>query len=82
MGKIIAIAPAGAEYVYKRDSAHVVPVSSAEKIRSALNAAGYRLRSGETWHLYDVGPYDNAYGYAALQRFYIRSGHVYEGGRS
>lgn len=76
MGKIIAIAPAGAEYVYKRDSAHVVPVSSAEKIRSALNAAGYRLRSGETWHVYDADACELA---ACWQRFYIRSGRLYEG---
>ena len=80
--KIIAIAPVGAEYLYRCTTAHAVPMKSAEKIRSALNSAAYRLRSGETWHLYDVGPYDNAYGYAALQRFYIRSGSVYEGGRS
>lgn len=80
--KIIAIAPVGAEYLYRCSTAHAVPEKNAEKIRSALNNATYRLRHGETWHLYDVGPYDNAYAYAALQRFYIRSGRIYEGGRS
>lgn len=80
--KIIAVAPVGAEYLYRCSTAHAVPMKSAEKIRSALNSATYCLRPGETWHLYDVGPCDNAYGYASLQRFYIRSGRIYEGGRS
>lgn len=76
MGKIIAIAPTGAEYVYKRDSAHVVPASSAEKIRSAPNKAEFRLRSGETWHLYDADADELA---ACWQKFYIRSGKLWEG---
>lgn len=80
--KIIAIAPAGAEYLYRCTTAHAVPMKSAEKIRSTLNSVAYRIQAGETWHLYDVGPYDNAYAYAAMQRFYIRSGRIYEGGRS
>ena len=80
--KIIAIAPVGAEYLYRCTTAHTVPEKNTEKIRSALNNAAYCLRAGETWHLYDVGPYDNAYAYATLQRFYIRSGRIYEGGRS
>lgn len=74
--KIVAVAPVGREYLYRASTAHAVPVSSAEKIRSALNAALYNLRDGETWHLYDVGPYDDAAVYANYQRCSVRSGRV------
>ena len=73
MEKFVAIACKGKEFIYRRDSAHAVPVSSAEKIRSALNAAGYRLRPGETWHLYDNE------GLYCWKKFYIRSGRIWEG---
>lgn len=76
--KIIAITTAGAEYMYSVWSAHAVPVSSAEKICAALNKAGYRIRDGKTWRLYDVGPLDNAYDIAKQQRFSVRSGRVYD----
>jgi len=77
--KVLAIAPVGAEFLYTLSSAHAVPSSSAEKIRSALNAARFRLRDGETWHLYDLSPFEVETTAATYQRFYIRSGRLFEG---
>lgn len=78
MKKFIAKAVTGREYLYDRYSAHMVPAASANRICSALNAARYRLKDHETWHVYEYedGGYDGEY--AAFQRFYIRSGKLFE----
>ena len=76
--KILAITTTGTEYLYSMLSVHAVSVASAEKIRSALNNARFRLRDGETWYLYDVGPLDPAYDLACMQRFTVRSGRIFE----
>lgn len=75
---ILAIAPKGKEFLYRLSSAHSVPKASADRIRDVLNKAGHKLKDGETWHMYDVGPYDNAYEIAHYQSFRIRTGCVYE----
>lgn len=75
--KIVAITRPGTEYIYSVFSAHAVPVSSAQRIRSALNASGYRLKAGQTWHLYDVDKYDDAHAIAQQQRFSVRKGRLY-----
>ena len=72
MKKFVARAIIGQEFIYVRSSAHAVPAASAYKIRDALNAARFRLNDGETWHVYD------AEGEECWQRFYIRSGKIFE----
>lgn len=76
--RILAIASKGTEYMYRTNTAHKVPTASAEKIRSALNNSRYHLRENETWHLYDVGPYSDGHFYGERQRFFIRSGRLFE----
>ena len=72
MSKFIARAVIGQEFFYVRSSAHSVPTSSAYKIRDALNAARFRLKDGETWHVFE------SEGEPVYQRFFIRSGRIYE----
>lgn len=67
--KIIAQAIAGHEFCYNARTAHKVPEKYAEKIAEALNGIKYRLKDGHVWHVFDVGPYDDAYYYAEGQRF-------------
>ena len=76
--RIIAITSAGKEYLYSLWSAHAVPAASAEKICAALNKANYRIRPGQAWKLYDVGQLDSAHDIACQQRFYIRSGRIFD----
>ena len=76
--KILAITPTGKEYQFRTFSAHSVPASSAQVICEALNRSGYRLRSGEQWHLYDIGELDSAYPVARFQSFRRRSGKIFE----
>ena len=76
MKQFIAITCTGKEYTYYRDSMHLVPASSAARIRSALNSARYCLRPGETWHLYTSEDFDLDY---IWKKFYIRSGKIWEG---
>ena len=75
---ILAVAPKGKEFLYRSSSAHSVPKASAYRIRDALNRAGHKLKDGEVWHLYEVGPYDNAYDIARYQSFSTRKGRIYE----
>lgn len=74
--KILARSLKGKEFLYAVRSSHAVPDAQAEKIQDALNAAGYNLNPGETWHIHDVGPYDNAYSYAKRQAFQIKNGNI------
>ena len=74
--KIIAKSKAGAEYLYKAESAHAVSERSAETILRVLNENKWNLRDGEIWHIHDVDSYDNAYYYAQGQKFTIRKGIV------
>jgi len=48
----IAIAPQGAEFMYKLSSAILVPSKSAEAIRDYLNSIKYQIKAGEVWHIY------------------------------
>lgn len=59
--KFLAIAPAGAEFMYKRATMIAAPAKSADKIKTALNNRGYMLKPGETWHIYNNDPYTNDY---------------------
>lgn len=77
--KMVAIAPMGQEFMYRRSSAHSVPASSADIICKALNDARYKLQDGYTWHVYDCGWYERDYTNAGLQRFFRRKGRIYEG---
>lgn len=71
---IIAKTKPGAEFTYSVKSAHAVSKASAEYIRDICNQYKYRLREGETWHIYDVDEYDHAYDVAQVQH-----GRVYRG---
>lgn len=79
--KIVARSEKGREFFYIPSSARSVPVSSALKICNALNAAGYQLLAGEVWHVHDVDIFDTAYDYAQFQKFFIRSGKLYDTAR-
>lgn len=52
--KIIAKALKGQEYFYNINSAGFAPERSAQKMAEELNAAGYDLKPGEVWHVYDA----------------------------
>ena len=58
MQTILAITHPGREYSYKLFTAHSVPKSSANRIRDALNAARFRLKDGEIWHVYELSKWD------------------------
>ena len=66
---IVAKGIKGKEFFYKAQTAHKVPERNAQKVADILNACGYRFQDGETWHVYNVDEYDNAYYYAEGQRF-------------
>ena len=76
MPKIIAKTRAGEEFMYSRNSARSVSERSAKRICEIANAAGYQLRPGEKWHVYDVADYEIEYSAAAYQSFKIRRGVV------
>lgn len=59
-GYVIAIAAAGAEFMYKRDSLIKVPAASAAKIAEALNKSNYQLKPGQIWHVYENDGYKNS----------------------
>lgn len=75
---VAAISAAGAEYMYSARTCHAVPKSSGQKICDALNAAGFRLRSGETWHLHDIESYSGGYDFALCQAFRVYRGAIRE----
>lgn len=76
--KIAAITIKGTEFVYRGSTAHKVPERSAAAIVDALNTAGFRLRPGECWHLYDIDKYTGAYDFALCQAFRVYRGAVRE----
>ena len=76
--KIAAITIKGTEFIYKASTAHKVPKSSGADIVDALNRAGFRLRPGEVWHLYDIDRYSGAYDIASCQGFRVYRGRVSE----
>ena len=73
---VLAKAVLGHEFCYNAHSAHAVSKRSASKIRDVLNENKYLLKENEIWHIYDVDQYDNAYDFAATQKFTIRNGVV------
>lgn len=66
---VVAKSVKGAEYMYLPRTAHQVKGMTPEKMAEFLNEQKHDLKSGEVWHVHDVGPYDNAYGYGAIQMF-------------
>ena len=67
--KIVAKSVNGKEFLYSARSAHQVKGLTAEKMAEFLNAQKHDLKADEVWHVHEVGPYDNAYGYGAIQMF-------------
>ena len=67
--EIVAKAIKGAEYMYTPRSAHQVRGISAKKMCKFLNDQVFDLNQDEVWHVFDVGPYDNAYAYGSIQWF-------------
>lgn len=65
--KIVAITKENNEFCYSLNSVYGVSARSADLIRDSLNAAGYKLKPGEKWHVYTVDKYDNAYDVATYQ---------------
>lgn len=76
--KILAKTHKGAEFMYSARSAHAVSERSAAKILEIINAHNFRIdpAKNETWHLYDVDQWDDAFYYAQGQKFTIRNGIV------
>lgn len=66
---VVAKSVEGAEYMYSAKSAHQVKGLTVQKMCDFLNEQKHDLKSHEVWHVHDVGPYDNAYGYSAIQIF-------------
>lgn len=66
---VLAISAKDHEYLYNARTAHAVSKASAEKIRDALNAAGYMLKPGQVWHIHDVAEWEAAGIYAGGQSF-------------
>lgn len=75
---VIAKAAKGAEFFYSSGSAHKASARSADYIVAVLNKEGYKLRDGEVWHKFCVGPYDDAWAFAEDQSFTVRKGIVSE----
>lgn len=67
---VVAIAVAGAEYLYSPKTAHKVNAQKAQKIVALLNAAKYGINDdAHTWHAYEVDRYDDAFVWAEDQEF-------------
>ena len=75
--KFIAIAPKGKEFVFKTSTMIAVPTSSAHKIAKTLNNLGYKLKDGETWHVYDNDSYYNDMIARQIKRYSNRNMPVY-----
>ena len=58
--------------MYSAASAHRVAQKKAQAIADALNRAEYGIIPEQTWFVYDVGMYDNAYAYGEMQGFQMR----------
>ena len=76
--KMIARAVKGREFLYSPSSAHAVSAAGASSICAALNAAGWGLKPGEVWHVYDLGWYEREATAAGLQAFTRRAGCIKE----
>lgn len=73
---IAAKAAAGAEFMYKAQSAHKVSKASGQRIVDALNKICFDLKPGEVWHLYEVDQYSPAYYAADSQEFKVYKGSI------
>ncbi len=79
---VVARAIKGHEFMYSAASAHRVAEKKAQTIADALNRVQYGITPEQTWHVFDVGPYDNAYAYGEMQGFQQRkNGTITEVGR-
>lgn len=73
----IAKSKAGAEFLYKAETAHRVAKAHALEICEILNSISYDLEPGQTWYPHEVGRYDVAYTFAEDQRFvYHKNGSI------
>lgn len=80
---VVARAIKGQEFLYSAASAHRVAEKKAQTIADALNRAQYGITPEQTWFVYDVGMYDNAYAYGEMQGFQMRKdGTIRRVGRS
>lgn len=75
---IVAISTKGREFLFKANTAHKVPKTSAQKIADLLNSIKYQLKDGETWHVHEIDRYSNSYAFALTQDFYIYGGNLKE----
>lgn len=66
--KMIALGRRGAEFFYKRDSAHKVPKTSAQKIADDLNKLGYKTDDSCYWWVYDMDTIDCMACYQGFRR--------------
>ena len=66
---VVAKSVKGQEFLYNPKSAHQVKGMKPEKMAEFLNKQGHDLKTGEVWHVHEVGQYDNAYGWASIQMF-------------
>ena len=67
---IVAIACKGREFLYRANTAHKVPKTSAHMICNGLNSINYKLGDNEIWHVYnDIPEWSNAGAYASCQAF-------------
>lgn len=71
--RLIAKTMTGAEYLHSKSDSYFV-TRSAERILEILNDAGYHLKPGETWHLYDYDFYQDTY---CTKRLTYSHGNVY-----
>ena len=69
---VVARAVKGKEFLYSASSAHRVATNKAQKIADALNKVEWGITPDQTWHVYDVGMYDNAHAYGEMQGFQMR----------
>lgn len=65
----IAIAQKGKEFCFRKDSKIAVPTKSSQKIAEALNRLSYKIKDGETWHIYENDFYYNDYIDAEIKRY-------------
>ena len=57
--KFIAITTPGKEFCFRKSSMIAVPTSSAQSIAKTLTEQGYKIKTGETWFVYDNDWYYN-----------------------
>lgn len=77
MKKMISKAIKGSEFIYSRRDCWQVPTASAQAICDALNKLKHKLKDGETWHIYDCGPYELEFTSAMYQKITHRAGKIY-----